>query len=180
MDSKINGWSSGPRIRGGEEESLQDKYFPGNILMAHFYCNLNDSPESFKVGETSAFNLGKLSIFSFVAGHWLMVVSSNTGSGPDHQVATPLAPISPRLHQEHKKCLCWLVLLCRRLSMHAACKRSGLKNWISRSCSSLVNPGHWTLDGRPGETQQMYINVLSWSINQLHVLYIFIIYFYTD
>ena len=37
--------------------------------MAHFYCNLNDSPESFKVGETSAFNLGKLSIFSFLAGH---------------------------------------------------------------------------------------------------------------
>lgn len=53
----------------GEEESLQDKYFHGNILMAHFYCNLNDSPESFKVGETSAFNLGKLSIFSFLAGH---------------------------------------------------------------------------------------------------------------
>ena len=178
MDSTINGWRSGPRIRGGEEESLQDKYFPGNILMAHFYCNLNDSPESFKVGETSAFNLGKLSIFSFVARHWLMVVSSNTGSGPAHQVATPLAPISPRLHQEHKKWLhfCASVLLCRRLSMpgslwsrwsmHAVCKRSGIKNWISRSCSSLVNPGHWTLDGRPGETQQMYINVLSWSINQ--------------
>ena len=174
MDSTINGWSSGPRIRGGEEESLQDKYFPGNILMAHFYCNLNDSPESFKVGETSAFNLGKLSIFSFVAGHWLMLVSSNTGSGPAHQVANSTRSDLTASASRTQKLPAFL-RVCT-----AVCKRSGLKNWISRSCSSLVNPGHWTLDGRPGETQQMYINVLSWSINQLHVLYIFIIYFYTD
>ena len=63
--------------------------------------------------------------------------------------------------------------------VHACCMQAfGIKELNIKIMFKFSKPR--TLDGRPGETQQMYINVSSWSINQLHVLYIFIIYFYTD